>query len=163
MDHGKLDTFFSAWRKAVRRIWNLPRTAHSDILPLIAECLPIHDEVCKRVISFVYKCVLHDSELIKSVARYGVLFGRAESQVGRNIMLCLKRYRISLTEFMSGSLSPSFVTERTRESQSETTRTHAQLLREAIELRDGRLQFSGTELCLDSTELQHLINYISTF
>lgn len=57
-----------------------------------------------------YKCVLHDTELIKSVARQGVLFGRAESQMGRNTMLCLKIYRIyfSLTEFMSGGLSPSF-------------------------------------------------------
>jgi hypothetical protein len=91
IDHGKLDTLFRAWRKAVRRIWNLPRIAHNDILPLVADCLPIHDEICKRVISFIYKCVLHDSELIKNVARYGVLFGRTESQVGRNIMLCLKR------------------------------------------------------------------------
>jgi hypothetical protein len=50
------------------------------------------------------------------------------------------------------------------ESQSETTRTHAQLLREAIELRDGRLQFSATESYLhDSIELQYLINYLSTF
>jgi hypothetical protein len=29
MDHGKLDTFLSAWRKAVRCIWNSPRPAHS--------------------------------------------------------------------------------------------------------------------------------------
>jgi hypothetical protein len=138
-----------------------PRTAHSDIFPLITECLPFHGEVCKRVISFVYKCVSHNSEHIKSVSRFGVLFGRAESQVGRNIMWCLKRYRICLTEFVSGSQSPSFVTERMREF--ETTRTYAQLFREAIELRDDRLQFSRTELCLDSTELKHLINYISIF
>lgn len=46
-----------------------------------------------------------------------------------------------------------------RESQSETTRIHAHLLREVIELRDGRLWISATELCLDSAELQYLINY----
>lgn len=48
-------------------------------------------------------------------------------------MLHLKRHHISLTEFMSGSLSTNFVTKRTRESQSETTRPQMQLLREAIE------------------------------
>jgi hypothetical protein len=78
-------------------------------------------------------------------------------------MLCLKRYRISLTEFLSGRLSARFVVKHTRELQSEITRTHSQLLREAIELRDGRLKFSDTELCLDSIELQYLINYIATF
>jgi hypothetical protein len=133
------------------------------ILPLVADCLPIHDEICKRVISYKFECVLHDSELIKNVASYGVLFVRTESPIGRNIMLCLKGYRISLTEFLSGRLSARFVIKHTRKLQSEITRTHSQLLREAIELRDGRLKFSDTELCLGSIELQYLINYIATF
>lgn len=36
--------------------------------------------------------VLHVSELVKSMARFGVLFGRSDWQLVRNIMLCMKRY-----------------------------------------------------------------------
>lgn len=108
--------------------------AYCDIHPIIADCLSIRDEVGKRVISFVYSCVSHDSELIKSVVRSGVLLGRVESQLGRNILLSLKTYRMSLTKFMTGSLPPSFVAERACKSQFETTRTQARLLKEAVEL-----------------------------
>jgi hypothetical protein len=90
-------------------------------------------------------------------------YSDAPSRMRHNAVL-KKVGRISLTEFLSGGLSARFVIKHTRELQSEITRTHSQLLREAIcFVIDGRLKFSDTELCLDSIELQYLINYIATF
>jgi hypothetical protein len=37
-----------AWRRGVRLVWNLPPSAHCFILPLICNCLPVFDEICRR-------------------------------------------------------------------------------------------------------------------
>lgn len=64
-------------------------------------------------------------------------------------------------EFMWGRLLPSACV-CVCVSQSETTRTHVQLMREAIELRDSRFFFCPCVVSTDSTELQYLISHIST-
>jgi len=37
-----------AWQKTLRRIWNLLSCTHSRLLPLICNCLPLFDEICRR-------------------------------------------------------------------------------------------------------------------
>jgi len=56
-----IDALCVAWRKALRRIWNLSscRPTHSRLLPLIWECLPLFDEICRRLFKFIRTCALH--------------------------------------------------------------------------------------------------------
>jgi len=49
-----------AWRKALRRVWNLPLNTHSYFLFELSHALPVYDAVCKRVLSFSSKCVNSD-------------------------------------------------------------------------------------------------------
>jgi hypothetical protein len=37
-----------AWRRAVRWMWSLSPTTHGDLLPLLSDLLPLHDEICCR-------------------------------------------------------------------------------------------------------------------
>ena len=46
-----------AWRRGVRLVWNLPPSAHCFILPLICNCLPVFDEICRRSVNFTRACV----------------------------------------------------------------------------------------------------------
>ena len=41
LQHKLVDVFYTTWRKAIRRLFGLPRNAHCNMLPLVAACLPI--------------------------------------------------------------------------------------------------------------------------
>ena len=55
------------------KIWNLPNTAHCSLLPLLCGCLPFHDEICRRLLNFVYKCMFSAVDVVRSVAHYAVM------------------------------------------------------------------------------------------
>ena len=44
-----IGTFYVTWRKAVRKIWNLPNTARSAMLPFLVQGEPVHITLNKRV------------------------------------------------------------------------------------------------------------------
>jgi len=50
--------------RAFKRIWNLPWQAHGYLLPLLSACLPVHDELCLRVLNFVRSCFAHHNTLL---------------------------------------------------------------------------------------------------
>jgi len=80
------------WRVAIRRVWVSPYNTHNLLLPLICCRLPLYDELMKRFLVFVQKCLTCDSELVTSVSRYAVWYGRMLSPVGRNVLHCSLRY-----------------------------------------------------------------------
>jgi hypothetical protein len=90
-----IDDFCVAWRTALRRIWRLPRNSHSRLVPLIADCLPLYDCLCRRTVKFVASCFTSDSPLVRTVAHYGVLTARTSSVIGRNVHFCAQRYGVN--------------------------------------------------------------------
>jgi len=64
--------FCPAWRKSIRRIWNLPCQAHGYLLSLLCGCLPVYDEICLRSVNFVRSRITHWSTLVKFIAWYGL-------------------------------------------------------------------------------------------
>ena len=66
----------TAWRKGVRSVWNLPQATHCYLLPLIRNCLPVFDEICRRLIHFARDCISHESSLIRQIASYGIFHAR---------------------------------------------------------------------------------------
>jgi endonuclease/exonuclease/phosphatase family metal-dependent hydrolase len=100
LDDDSIDIFCVAWRKALRRIFNLPYNTHSYLLPLISNTLPILDELSKRSARFITSCLLSPSRLVKSVSLYCVRFGRYGSQLGRNALFCCNRYGWSFDSFI---------------------------------------------------------------
>ena len=89
-----LDDFYAAWRMSIRRIWNLPWQAH--LLPLLSACLPVHHELCLRVM-----CFAHHNTLV--IALYDVMYGRFSSPVGRNMLRCAQRYLCSVEDLLCRS------------------------------------------------------------
>ena len=49
-----INEFDVAWRKAVRRVLNIPYDTHSNLIPLlVSNTLPFFDEICKRSARFI--------------------------------------------------------------------------------------------------------------
>ena len=72
-DH--LSDVCTAWRKGVRRLWDLPYMTHCYLLPLLGHCLPVLDEICKRSMNFVSTCLSHTSSLVKYVTHHRIRIG----------------------------------------------------------------------------------------
>jgi hypothetical protein len=104
LDHNSINTLSVAWR-----VWSLPLTAHIDLLPLLCNSLPLHDEVCSRTLSFISRCMSHQSLLIRDIAIYGVQFARVTSPLGRNTIFCMRRYSFSFHDFMLGRTDMRYI------------------------------------------------------
>ena len=61
-------------------------------LPLLSGSLPINDELMKRFVTFAQQCVLSDSSVVSSVARFALAYdGMMNSAFGRNVVSCCAR------------------------------------------------------------------------
>ena len=67
-----INIFCTAWRRVLRRLLNLPYTAHCYLLPLLTDTLPAFDEICRRSAKFFLSCLNSKSSLVKAVAKHGV-------------------------------------------------------------------------------------------
>ena len=96
-----LSTFCTAWRKGIRRIWNLPYRTHCHLLPLLCNCMPIFDEICRTSLKFLQSCLFHNATLVRSVAQFSLSEGRNSSPCGRNALFCMRRFQCALSDIVS--------------------------------------------------------------
>ncbi len=118
----------------------------------------IFDELCSRFLKFAYKCVSHDSMLVRSVAYNGIIYGRGYSLLGRNVSLCLERYHISVSDVLRTSSVHSFV----QGSVDPGTLASADFLIEVLKLRDGVLVLPPGELSFISDNFTDIVKFICT-
>jgi hypothetical protein len=155
LNNYNIDALCAAWRKALRRIWNLPSCSHSRLLPLICDCLPLFDEICRRSLNFIRTCALHDSLLIRSVAQYGAIYARI---IGQNVLFCAQRYHRPISDVIF-SPAHSFINAFVQNSVDLETHMAANLLTESLMLRDHVYDFpNGFSMSFD--ELSDIINHI---
>ena len=159
LTNNKLLDFCTAWRKAVRSVWNLPQSTHCYLLPLICNCLPVFDEICKRSINFVRDCISHESSLIRQIASYGIYYARSESPMGLNMLFCTDRYCSPLNKllFSSSKSISSYFHSTVDVAQVRTS----SFLYELIDIRDNAYNFDNSFL-LSYGELGDIISFICT-
>jgi hypothetical protein len=102
------DVFCVARRRVLRRVLNLPYTAHCNFLPLLTDTLPAFDEICRRPAQFISSCLNSDSYLARTVARHGVEVARYNSCVDRNLLVCCDYFKWRLFDFHEGKVSLTY-------------------------------------------------------
>jgi hypothetical protein len=158
LDHNNIVLLCTAWRQAIRRVWSLPYTTHSSVLPQLCHSLPLLDEIRSHTFSFIRRCLSHRSALIRSTATYGTLFARVMSPVGRSLMFCMYRYDFSLCDFTSVRIDLRHVKRYYNASLAKKYVIAAEFLQELVQSREGTL-FSTSNLLLTSSELSGIISY----
>ena len=58
MSANNVENICIAWRKSLRRLWELPFQTHSRFIEPICELLPITDELLCRCTAFIVKCLV---------------------------------------------------------------------------------------------------------
>src|SRR5258706_15390528 len=163
LDNHAINDFCIAWRKALRRIMNIPYNSHTFVLPLITDSVPIFDEMCRRSAKFISSCCLSDSAVVRTIARHGLL-ARFNSCIGKNALLCCQRFGWSVTDLRDGNvpLYRSFFKEHAIALLSEQQLYSAVVLLDALQIRDGYSVFVAEDFFLSRSEIEYIINFVST-
>jgi hypothetical protein len=122
-----------AWRKGLRAVWRLHPGTDNFLLPIVSDCLPLFDEICRRFLNFIRSCTLHSSIIIRFIASYVIIHGRGVSSCGQNSAFCTQRYRCSHTTVMRESTN-HVINNFVRDSQTDGERRAAAFLRELLEI-----------------------------
>jgi len=85
-------------------VWGLPFQTHGVLLPLLSQCLPVLDEICRRSLNFVRSSIRHESAIVQFVALHG-LHARSRSLFGLNVVCCAERFNCSINDLIYGILS----------------------------------------------------------
>ena len=84
------------WRKAIRRMWDLPYNTHCGLLPLVSELCPIEISLSCRFIKFMKSLLKSDNSTVSYVAR--VQSQNCRSIFGQNIRHIIVNNNISWYE-----------------------------------------------------------------
>ena len=110
-DNKNINTFNVAWRKAIRRLLNLPNTTHCNLLPYICDDIPPNIQLYRRVISFVNG--LSKSKNVVTSLCYRLIVNGSGSSVSNTIsvlssMWCVPRSYVCTINKKSNPISTSF-------------------------------------------------------
>ena len=162
LEHELIKQYCIAWRKGQRRVWSLPNNTHNDLLPIICNSLPVFDEICRRAILFIYKCMSHESELIRFIIRHGVSFARTRSVIGSNVIFCSSRYNFRINDFINGNVNSATFWRFHMNGVSEATARTGLFLLEAIALRNGSFALSDCAT-LSKDDINVIIHHLATY
>jgi len=157
LSNSNVKDFCVAWRKSLRRVWGLPFQTHGILLPLLSQCLPVLDEICRRILNFVQSCIRHESACVQFTALHG-LHARSRSLFGRNVVFCAQRFNCSINDSIYGRL-PIIINSYIRILVDETTLDCVAFLRELVMIRESSLTLSGS---LSGDELNDVISHVCT-
>lgn len=147
-----VQTFFTAWRKVVRRLWSLPYTTHCEYLPIINSSDTIEFALEKRCIKFIWSCLNSANATVKSVVSSSII--SPFSVLGENYRLFTSKYNL-YKEVWYGDYWK--LMRCITYCYSNNALKFGYFIRDLCSIRDF-----GKCTILTSTEISFLIEYICT-
>ena len=148
-----VELFYTAWRKAIRKVWRLPYRSHCHLPHLICNDMDIEVQLHKRFLKFLHKAY-HSGNVVTETLSKLVLQG-SRSSVGNSVNYILHKYDILKSEFSAYSVPDllSRVDSKVRQIPLEMCAL-ANAIRELCEVRDGNWQSNLTQKeCRDLADL----------
>ena len=156
LSNSHIEDLCASWRKSLRTVWRLPNRTHSFLLHLISDCLPLFDELCKRIINFAPYCLRHESNLVRFVTSHGVLYLRGSSILGQNVWFCMHRFKCRLSDVVNWPVT-TLIHKFVDKSFDDSMRRSASFLIELLLLRDNTLSLCPAQL--STSQLNQIIKY----
>ena len=158
LSHRDIESICIAWRKGIRRIWQLPYTTHAVLIPGLSDTLPLIDLFYKRMLNFVYRCLNSQSSLVNFVTRHGIFFGQTDSVVGRNVLNCSLRYKTTV-DCISKLAFSSYNIDKYAAATEDVSNTNV-LLFELLQCRDGSCSLSNKNF--NNADITSMIDILCT-
>ena len=103
MTHSTIEDVCVAWRKGLRRVWDLPTTTHSKFVTSRCGLPQLKVELACRCIKFISKCLNSPNYVVRHVVKQGVYFQRLYTPIGRNAHHCVTMVDASLSDIASNT------------------------------------------------------------
>ena len=72
-----MEIFYVAWRKSLRRVWDISNVTQNNLLPFIHNCHPIEVILEKRCIKFVWSLFNSNYALYSNILRLSLQNGNS--------------------------------------------------------------------------------------
>jgi len=96
-DLKRIQLLSTLWRKTIRRTWQLPPRAHGNMLPFIADCVPIDVTLYKRYYKF-FENGLHSQNIVVSFIFENAR--RSRSRLGNNYRYLRQMLKTGASDFV---------------------------------------------------------------
>jgi hypothetical protein len=158
LSNSAIESINTAWRKGIRRVWQVPYTTHSALIPGLCDTIPLVDLFYKRMLNFVYRCLRSDSTLVSFIVRHGISYGEMDSIIGRNTLNCSVRYNTNIEHICKFEFNPYSIDKLA--STSNDSLDTAAILAELLRCRDGTMQLSDNNF--NYSDILAMIDIICT-
>ena len=91
-ESGRAEIFDVAWRKAMRRVWQLSNVTHCSLLTIICNCLPTDITLEKRFLKFLWNCFNNSNTIVQIIVN--ISMRNRKSVLGINFRYLAFKYKI---------------------------------------------------------------------
>jgi len=159
LSNNYIDSICIAWRRGVRKVWRLPNTTHSSLLPGISNTMTLIDLLYRRFLKFVYLCLSSRSFVVNCIARHSILFCRMIYKVDRNALSCCQRYSTNIYSVITYRFDIKNI-DHIANTASYDIGSRVTMLIELPQCRDGMLCLSDDSF--SSNDVEQLISFLCT-
>ena len=145
---------YVAWRKAMRRVWQLSNVTHCLLLPIICNCLPIDITLEKKFLKFIWNCFNNSNTIVQIIVN--ISMKNRKSVLGINFRYLAFKYKIKSNYWQEDWKH----IERCIFNYAETTRSDSDYY-VGNTVRELYLTRSA-DFILDTAELNLLIHHLCT-
>jgi hypothetical protein len=153
--HKDVQVCFTAWRKCMRRIWNLPAKTHCDLLHVIAADLPIEVQLHKRFLRFMYGVLNSTNDSVRLSGKLAL--NGSGSTACNSINYISERYSFCKYDVTNLRLGHFIGIINRYEATRPVDSVTAGAISDLVYLRDTRSAPGFTNL-----EVQTLLDYLCT-
>lgn len=111
---GCADKLYTGWRKSVRRVLGLHRQTHCNLLPYIANTIPIEIKLHRRFMNFFHRSVQSDNKILRSVS---IRCLNGHTRFSRNLKFISYMYNIQPISLLQSARRPFLKFERDHDLQ----------------------------------------------
>ena len=138
-----IELFYTAWRKAIRKLLNISRRTHSNMLHSLVLDLPVDTQLHRRFLKFVYTCSQENS-LCKAALKLALT--GSNSTMCKNINFICQMYNICKYRLTDGVLS--------------IVSQHSQVDPSIYRIRDFILFRDSFNSCVNYDHINCIVNFL---
>jgi PHP family Zn ribbon phosphoesterase len=155
-DFSKLDNIYVEWRKAIRRVWKIPRRTHSALLPHVIQSPPLPVILHQRFINFFYSGLCSKNNLVRFMFNNAICHN---TRIGANLNIIMNS--MSLCSCYVHNLKPDLlcksISNKWWTTCTEDDLRVASQIREIVFMRD-----SPFDMFLNRDECKDLLYHLCT-
>ena len=155
-DHSNntVNKFYVNWRKAIRKIFGLPYTAHCGLLPYICDDFNVNIQLYHRLITFC-RTLSTSSNTLTNLCYHLALNG-SDSALCRNISLITKVWSVSRYDICNIDRTCKHI------APNHETIIYASIIRDLLYMKRSNKYYVNEEPALDPCEIEFMLNCLCT-